>query len=648
MKKTWDYDRLSKILQETHADELKTSSNTVRINWQTFNNYYPEYADNLLAYPRETISHLQLTVKRLSIQKRIPHIILTNTPLTPIRDIHSTQREELITFEGTVKKTRKVFNQITEAVWNCKICKHPVSIKLKYDDRIQAPKMQCTECGRKTKFVLNTKQSTFEDVQLFTVQEPLDKVKRGFQPVEINCYLKNNLIQTVKPGDKIRVTGVIELRNKSGKNMFTEYCTVHHLEFIERDFEDIKITPQEKKDIIDLSHQDNLISKLSSQIVPSMHSNEMLKKALLLQLASSDKVIFPDGSSQRGDIHILLIGDPGIGKSQILKGVTQLAPRGIFTSGKSSSGAGLTATAVKDIDDSWTLEAGAMVLADGGQVCIDEFDKMNESDRSAIHEALEQQTISVSKAGMNTTLHSECSVLAAANPKLGNFDAYNKKIKDQITLTSTLLSRFDLIFLLFDTHDEDMDAMIADQILNSQLNVETSMNHDFIRKYISYARNEIHPTMSEEANDRIKSFYQEWRKFTEYSTTPVTARQLLALVRLAKACARIRLSDTVTVEDAEVAIELEKYCINQGEYQINDGTIMNVQNKEDKKMHETMMEVMENLKEDFNNEIPTRFCIRDLKNATGKDSDYVQRWLYQMEREEKFVFNQNSGTWSVL
>jgi replicative DNA helicase Mcm len=190
--------------------------------------------------------------------------------------------------------------------------------------------------------------------------------------------------------------------------------------------------------------------------------------------------------------------------------------------------------------------------------------------------------------------------------------------------------------------------MIAEQILNSQLNVETAMNHDFIRKYISYARNEIHPTMSEEANDRIKSFYQEWRKFTEYSTTPVTARQLLALVRLAKACARIRLSDTVTVEDAEVAIELEKYCINQGEYQINDGTIMNVQNKEDKKMHETMMEVMENLKEDFNNEIPTRFCIRDLKNATGKDSDYVQRWLYQMEREEKFVFNQNSGTWSVL
>jgi len=278
----------------------------------------------------------------------------------------------------------------------------------------------------------------------------------------------------------------------------------------------------------------------------------------------------------RGDMHILIVGDPGIGKSQILKYVSKLAPRGIYTSGKGTSGAGLTAAAVRDDLGGWSLEAGALVLGDKGNVCVDELDKMREEDRSAIHEALEQQTISIAKAGIMATLNSRCSVLAAANPKFGRFDRY-KSIAEQIDLPSPILSRFDLIFVIEDKPNAERDHNLAGHILkiHQDRNIDYEIDPEFMRKYIAYARRNVEPQLSEDAVKTLQKFYVTMRSgaVDDDSPVPITARQLEALVRLSEASARIRLSDTVTKEDAERAIQLQEDCMKQVGYDPDTGKV---------------------------------------------------------------------------
>lgn len=455
------------------------------------------------------------------------------------------------------------------------------------------------------------------------------------------------MIQTCKPGDKIKVTGQIDLRNINNNNRFTEYCLVKDVDFLERNFEDVTITPEDEKQIRATSKEPDLINRLSTAIVPTLHGNPELKKALLLQLASSDQVIHKDGSTQRGDIHILLIGDPGIGKSKLLQGVSQLAPRGVFTSGKSSSGAGLTAAAVKDVDDTWTLEAGAMVLADGGQVCIDEFDKMSENDRSAIHEALEQQTISIAKAGMNTTLHSQCSVLAAANPKFGNFDD-RKDTLEQIQLSTPLMSRFDLIFILRDVVDEEHDLLLADSVLGLEEEHDTCWSNDFIRKYISYARRNYSPQIRGDASNMIKQFFVKWRNHTQFQQSKANTRQLHALIRLSKASARLRLSDTVDVEDVQLAVDIETYCINSaGDTELSEGTVVDMRNRDKARVEELMNKEVQRLSDEYNNTIPDHIILKQLKKVTGKPEGYIRKWLRSEDGCERMILDTTMQQWSV-
>jgi len=312
----------------------------------------------------------------------------------------------------------------------------------------------------------------------------------------------------------------------------------------------------------------------------------------MLQLFGGVARLNPDGTRNRGDIHILLMGDPGVAKSQLLDYMSKISPRGRFTSGQSTSAAGLTAAAIQDsaAEGRWTLEAGTLVLADQGLAAIDEFDKMNDSDRSTMHEAMEQQTISISKAGINATLRTRCAVLAAANPKSGKFEPISDKpFTAQINLAPPLVSRFDIIWLLTDIADEEKDTKIGHHIINNRLlgasellvtqgsipnpTVKTSSSmqksqggdeiftKELIRKYIAYSKRSIHPTLEEEARNRIVAFYVETRKKGgEYSdTVSITARSLEAVARMAEASARIRLSKTATIEDVERAITLTEH-----------------------------------------------------------------------------------------
>jgi len=334
-----------------------------------------------------------------------------------------------------------------------------------------------------------------------------------------------------------------------------------------------------------------------------------------------------DGTKGRGDIHILLIGDPGTGKSQLVKSMSTVAPKARFVSGKGATGAGLTATVVKDeILRGWALEAGALVLANRGILCIDEIDKMSHEDRSAMHEAMEQQTISISKANVQAVLNCQTSILAAANPKLGRFDGF-KSLPEQIDMPITLLSRFDLIFPFRDMPDKENDKSLAEFILKSHQHVENyspEIPLDLLRKYVSYARQNIKPQLSDESIEEIQSFFVNLRN-KELSSTggprpvPLTPRQLEALIRLSEASAKVRLSKEVTLFDAKKAISLMKLYLSQlgmdpetNELDI-DRVMSGTTTSQRSKIYE-VMDLLKQLEKSFGKDIPIEEIMNEAKN----------------------------------
>ena len=314
-----------------------------------------------------------------------------------------------------------------------------------------------------------------------------------------------------------------------------------------------------------------VFEKLAKSITPSVWGYDEIKKSLILQLFGGVKKELSDGSNQRGDIHILLVGDPGAAKSSMLTFVAKAAPKARYIAGRSASGAGITASVVKDeFMRGWALEAGAMVLANKGILCLDEMDKMSDEDTSALHEAMAQQQISISKANIQATLRAETTVLAAANPKLGRFDPF-APIASQISLPPALINRFDLIFPIRDLPNKEVDERIAQHVLNIHQDATTmniTVDTQTLRKYIAYTKQHINPRLSDGAIDEIKSFYVALRNSGSSSERdikpiPISARQLESLVRMAEAAARIRLSDSVTRADAKRAVELLKHCLLQ-------------------------------------------------------------------------------------
>jgi len=313
-----------------------------------------------------------------------------------------------------------------------------------------------------------------------------------------------------------------------------------------------------------------IFEKIASSIAPSIFGHEKVKEAITLQLFGGVKKTREDGVKSRGDIHILLIGEPGTGKSQMLKFTGEIAPKGRYVVGKSSTGAGLTASVVKEESTGeFSLEAGAVVLAHKGMAAIDEIDKMAAEDRSSLHEAMEQQQISVSKANIQATLNAETAILAAGNPKLGRFDPY-EPIPQQIEIGDTLLSRFDFIFPVKDEPDKEKDQALSDQVLKNHINPEETegeIEQEELRKYVAYARKNVKPQLTQEAADKIQEFYVSMRSSGSQeegeNSVPITARQLEALVRVAEASARAELEDKVRVEDAQRAIDILTYCLKQ-------------------------------------------------------------------------------------
>ncbi|MBM3247270.1 minichromosome maintenance protein MCM [Candidatus Pacearchaeota archaeon] len=343
---------------------------------------------------------------------------------------------------------------------------------------------------------------------------------------------------------------------------------------LEESFDELKIGEEDERQIQELAADPKVFEKMAASIAPSIWGYDEIKRALVLQMFGGVRKVGTDRSVKRGDIHVFLIGDPGVAKSVTLKFISEMSPKGRYIVGKAASGAGITATVVKDeFLRGWALEAGAMVLANGGIVCIDEIEKMDPNDRSAMHEALEQQTVTISKANVQATLKAQTSVLAAGNPKLGRFEPF-QTIAQQIDLPPALINRFDLIFVLRDLPDKFKDDSIAAHVLAQYQKKAGAIpvDRDLFRKYVAYAKQKVKPMLTDEAVKEIRDFYVKMRNTPSAGDTlgtksiPISARQLEALVRLSEAHAKMHLRKSVTKEDAQIAINLIKYYMMQVGY----------------------------------------------------------------------------------
>ncbi|HOP67372.1 MAG TPA: minichromosome maintenance protein MCM [Methanoregulaceae archaeon] len=520
-----------------------------------------------------------------------------------IRHIRSDHINKFVSVEGILRKTTEVRPRIVQAVFRCP-GGHLTTREQGYG-KFREPEGCATDGCTFKKLELVPKRSRFIDSQKLRIQESPEGLRGGEQPQTLDVDATDDLTGRVAPGDRVVINGILRsiqrVSHGDKSTIFDIYLECNSIEIAEKEYEEVEIEEKDEEEIIRLSRDPNIYRKITHSIAPTIYGNEDVKEAIALQLFGGITKEMPDGSHLRGDIHVLLIGDPGIAKSQLLRYVVKLSPRAIYTSGQSSTSAGLTATAVKDEfgDGRWTLEAGALVLADMGIAAVDEMDKMHKEDRSALHEAMEQQSISVAKAGITATLKSRCALLGAANPKYGRFDDY-APIGDQINMPASLLSRFDLIFVMSDKPDHKRDAAIAEHILKAHNIGETIAQHSrqpipgvddeyiaeqlkpvtpdiepmIFRKYVAYAKRTCFPRLSDDARNSLIDYYMKLRDLASESSkpVPVTARQLEALVRLAEASARIRLSNTIEPVDAERVVKIVDTCLRQVAYDAKSGS----------------------------------------------------------------------------
>jgi replicative DNA helicase Mcm len=552
---------------------------SLKIDFNSLSKFNIALADELLESPEDVIKAAELAIKKFDIEKQI-NVRFNNLPQSAqilIRNIRSKHIDKLLNIVGVVRQKSDVRPQVTEASFECPGCGNIIKI-LQLESKFKTPN-KCS-CGRKGKFLLKSKELI--DAQKIVLEEAAEDLEGGEQPKRMSVILKKDLVspfneKKTNPGTKVTVVGILKeipITMKGGEQS-TRFELMVESNFIDRvqeDFGDITVNAKEIAELHELAKDTKIYDKLRKSIAPSIYGHDRVKDALVLQLFGGVRKIRDDGVITRGDTHMLLIGDPGAAKSQTLKRMSIVAPKARYVSGKGVSGAGLTATVVKDeFTGGWSLEAGAIVLANKGYLMIDEMDKMSKEDRDAMHEAMEQQSVSISKANIQATLRAEASVLAAANPKFGRFDPY-MTIAEQIDLPPTLINRFDLIFPIKDYPDKIKDKEMSKFILKLHQNKEEDkiipdIDTNLLRKYVAYARQNIFPRLTDEAVNAIQKYYMKMRSSgteTEgIKSVPISARQLEAVIRMAEASAKVRLSSEVSIVDAKRSIDLLQHCLSE-------------------------------------------------------------------------------------
>lgn len=512
-----------------------------------------------------------------NINKPLDVSFMNSARRLKIRDLRSDILGDLVTFSGTVTRTTQVRPELNTAVFKCRECGTVISDvkqEFTYTEPLFCPNHLCSN---RSKFEIDLNKSTFNNWQRIHVQEKSDEIPNGCLPRSIDVIVRNDLVEQIKPGANLNFTGYLmvipdiiqlklpnlksiptaqgvadEKQKRGGNSKELNYKMAFFCIHADVDIEKEGFTSEELSIIRRMLSTPDLYSKLSESLFPTIHGHSNIKSAILLMLVgglSKSKDI-----NLRGDINILLVGDPGTAKSQFLKQTSTLNPRSIYTSGKSSSAAGLTASVVKDGEtNEFTIEAGALMLSDQGVCCIDEFDKMNYKDQVSIHEAMEQQTITISKAGINATLNSRTSILAAANPVRGRYDK-RKTLKQNVNLSPPIMSRFDLYFVLIDDVDAEHDRNVSRHILQNHLAFNTANEgssiglsgsvHPFtveeVKLYIKYAQDKD-TVLTESSKKELIEKYNQLRQDSLINTNNyrMTVRNLESMVRLSEALAKI-------------------------------------------------------------------------------------------------------------
>jgi replicative DNA helicase Mcm len=578
-----------------------------------------------------------------------------------LREINADLINKLVSISGMVVRSSEVKPLAKKVAYKCTNCNTVTEAQLK--GLVMKKPLKCHACSEK-ELEMDPESSVFIDFQMVRLQELPEDLPAGQLPHYIEVTVMSDLVDQCRPGDRIILTGIIrieqeQLAPQAKTSLFRLRMEGNNIEYLggragskdTRSVERIMISTEDERQIRIIASKPDAYEKLIASFAPHIYGHEPIKEAILLLIVGSVTKRLEDGSTRRGDINVLLVGDPGTAKSEMLKFTAKIAPRGLYTSGRGSTAAGLTAAVIRDKSGIMMLEAGAVVLGDQGIVCIDEFDKIKPEDRSALHEVMEQQTCSVAKGGIVATLNARTSILSAANPIYGKYDPY-KNITENVNLPVPLLTRFDLIFIVRDSPDKEKDNLVASHILEIHRDTEKAarpaIDIDLFSKYLSYAK-QIEPALTPEAIDIVRSYYMDMRRIESEGMITVTPRQLEGLIRLASARARLLLKDVVDAEDAQRAIYLVDQMMRTAGVDVNTGKTdlgvlygkpQSVVSKE-----KTFMELFRGLIGAENNDVEDKALVDELVK-TGKFSDEEARKYIQKFNREGQIFERRPGFWA--
>lgn len=591
-----------------YRDQLKRNYTLhqywLEVDIEDLTHFDASIADKLTKQPTEHLPLFEEAAKEVADEVTRPRpegeedvediqiMISSSAVSSSVRQLKSEQMSQLIKVPGIVIAATSIRAKATKISIQCRSCRNfmnNIPVKPGLEGYALPRKCPTDQTGRVKcpidPFFIVPEKCRCVDFQTLKLQEAPEAVPNGELPRHLQLYCDRYLCDRVVPGNRVTVIGIycIKMSGAAGKRMGRDKVNVGvrqpYIRVIGLQVDTIgpgrsssaPVAGEEEEELRHLSLSPNIYETIARSIAPSIFGSMDIKKAIACLLLGGSRKKLPDGLARRGDINLLLLGDPGTAKSQLLKFVENCSPIGVYTSGKGSSAAGLTASVNRDPGSrNFIMEGGAMVLADGGVVCIDEFDKMREDDRVAIHEAMEQQTISIAKAGITTTLNSRCSVLAAANGLYGRWD--DSKGAENIDFMPTILSRFDMIFIVKDEHDENRDTTLAKHVMNLHANAlqmtedtrPGELHLNTLKKYIAFCRSKCGPRLSAAAAEKLKNRYVlmrngaavHERETGQKTTIPITVRQLEAVIRISESLAKMRLAPFATEADVDEAIRL--------------------------------------------------------------------------------------------
>ena len=605
--------------------------------------------------------------------EKIKHDIrarIANFPVQrSLRQINSEIITKMTSVSGMVVRSSEVKPLAKEVTYKC-LDKHISKFTLLDGMSLNASvKCQTPNC-KHTSLAIIPEASRFIDFQILRLQELPEDLPPGQLPHYVNVSIKQDLVDYARPGDRIVLTGIVRIEqerisgiSKSESALYRLRMDGNNVEFIggkgiksSRRTEREEISPDEEKIVKSLAKNPDIYDRLIASFAPHIKGHALFKEAILLLIVGSTQRVLTDGTKIRGDINVFLVGDPGTAKSEMLKFCARIAPRGLYTSGRGSTAAGLTAAVVRDASGIFMLEAGAVVLGDQGLVCIDEFDKMRPEDRSALHEVMEQQSASIAKGGIVATLNARTSILAAANPMFGKYDIF-KNIYENVNLPIPLLTRFDLVFIVRDIPSQEKDRNIAQHIISqhgfSGTDTTSLIDIDILTKYLSYAKRG-EPALTKEAENLIMEFYLKMRNISgddKENMITITPRQLEGLIRLATARARLLLKNKVEGEDADRAIYLFNEMLKNSGTDVNTGKVdigvLQGRPKSEVSKLQMFMEILRSLEGEPKSSVPEQEFVDELAKSDKFSEEEAREYIRRMIRDAS-IYESKPGHYNTV